>query len=35
MANWEGIALSEDYQIKDKGKMYYGIFKRLLIAEIS
>jgi len=31
MANWEGLALCEDYQTKGhgtKGKMYYGFLKR-------
>jgi len=38
VANWEGLALCEDYQTKDhvtKGKTYYGFLKDLFIAEIS
>jgi len=33
VANWEVLALCEDYQTKGfdtKGKTYYGFFKRLL-----
>jgi len=38
VANWERLALCEDFQTKGhdtKGKTYYGFLKDLFIAEIS
>jgi len=38
VANWEELALCEDYQIKGhstKGKKYYRYLKNIFITEIS